>query len=309
MPQNSNMDIKIALAQIFSAVEPTMAEAGMSAVRPEGIEKGEAPVAKGDNGVGFRIDFKGEDKAVALKHFDNKLTFELSQTVDEEGNFTDYKQVSLYLLDTETADDKDIRSISGDVSDTIMSKFCKSASAPQRVKAPKTVSKAAARSGQVYYDANTLASRLTNSLYPQFRAEYNANINKYGTFLPEDFFAQGCTQAIMDTIRRNNPAEMKKLFDLLNEIYLDATNETQSIIVVTILGELGSDQTLLANCVDYMNDDLMGPVIKVNKYLHSASGKSAREKLKNPPAYKPKKVKKPGLFERMMNSQQNTPGR
>ncbi len=300
------LDIKEALVKIYTLVEPAMKEAGMAAVRPQGLEKGEAPVVKGDNGVGYRFDFKGEASAVAVKHFDNKLTFELSTTVDGDGNFTDYKEVSVSLLDAETSDEKDIRSISGEISDTVMSKFCKSAT-QQKIKAPKTVSKAAARSGGVYYDANTLASRLTASLYPQFRAEYNANINRYGEFLPEDFFAQGCADAVLDTIRRNDPAEMKKLFNLLNEIYLDATNETQSIIAVTLLGNLGADQSLLANCVDYMCDDLMGPVIKVNKYLHSSRGKSARAKLKNPPVYKPKRAKRPGLMERMMNASQQPP--
>ncbi len=300
------IDIREALVKIYTLVEPAMKEAGMAAVRPQGLEKGEAPVVKGDNGVGYRFDFKGEASAVAVKHFDNKLTFELSTTVDGDGNFTDYKEASVSLLDAETSDDKDIRSISGEISDTVMSKFCKSAT-QQKIKAPKTVSKAAARSGGVYYDANTLASRLTASLYPQFRAEYNANINRYGEFLPEDFFAQGCADAVLDTIRRNDPNEMKKLFNLLNEIYPDATNETQSIIAVTLLGNLGADQTLLANCVDYMCDDLMGPVIKVNKYLHSSRGKSARAKLKNPPVYKPKRAKRPGLMERMMNASQQPP--
>ena len=297
------LDIKEALAKIYTSVEPAMKEAGMAGVRPEGVEKGEIPVVKGDNGVGYRFDFKGEASAVAVKHLDKKLTFELSTTVDADGNFTDYKEVSVSLLDAETSDDKDIRSISGEISDTIMAKFCKPTNQP-KIKAPKTVSKAAARSGSVYYDANTLASRLTASLYPQFRGDYNDNINRYGEFLPEEFFARGCAAAVQDTIRRNDPNEMKKLFNILNEIYLDATNETQSIITVTILGELGADEVLLANCIDYMCPDLMGPVIKVNKFLHSSAGKASREKLKNPPVYNPKRVKRPGLMERMMNASQ-----
>lgn len=299
----SMVDIKEALDKIYSAIEPTMKKAGMSVVRPEGVGKDESPVAKGDNGVGYRLDFKGEASAVALKHFDNKLTFEIATTVDDEGNFSDYKKISESLLDPQTCDDKDIRSVSGEISDTIMSKFCKPTNQP-KTKAPKTVSKAAARSGSVYYDANTLASRLTNSIYPQYRAAYNENINKYGEFLAEDFFAQGCAQAVMDTIRRNDPTEMKKLFNLINEIYPDATNEAQSIIAVTLLGDLGEDQVMLANCCDYMCDDLMGPVIKVNKYLSSARGKKAKAKLKNPPIYKPKKQKRTGMMERMMNASQ-----
>ena len=299
----SMIDIKEALDKIYAAIEPTMKQAGMSVVRPEGVGKDESPVTKGDNGVGYRLDFKGEAGAVALKHFDNKLTFEISTTVDDDGNFSDYTKVSESLLDPESCDDKDIRSVSGEVSDTVMAKFCKPTSSP-KVKAPKTVSKAAARSGSVYYDANTLASRLTASLYSQHRAEYNENIKKYGEFLAEDFFAHGCAQSVMETIRRNDPTEMRKLFNLLNDIYPDATNETQSIIAVTLLGELGEDQVMLANCCDYMCDDLMGPVIKVNKYLSSARGKRAKAKLKNPPVYKPKRQKRPGLMARMMSASQ-----
>ena len=303
------LEIKEALAKIYTSVEPTMKEAGMQAVIPDGIEKGEAPVGKGDNGVGYRVEFKGDEAAVRINFFDNRINFAISQEKDADGNFANYDLVSVSLLDPETCDERDVRSISGEISDTVMAKFCKSANNQPKVKAPKTVSKAAARSGSVYYDANTLASRLTNTLYPQHRATYNENINKYGEFLPEDFFAKGCADSINDTIRRNDPAEMKKLFNLLNEIYLDATNETQSLIVVTLLGNLGADQTLLANAVDYMCDDLMGPVIKVNKYLHSSSGKTAMAKLKNPPAYKPKKMKRgPGFMEKLMGGAQQSGG-
>ncbi|MBQ8945055.1 MAG: hypothetical protein IJ050_11270 [Clostridia bacterium] len=81
---------------------------------------------------------------------------------------------------------------------------------------------------------------------------------------------------------------MKKLFAILNDLYLDGTNNTQSIITVTVLGQLGDE--LLANCTDYMAPELLTPVIQVNKYL--ASSKSARMRLENPPAYKPKKNRK-----------------
>ena len=95
---------------------------------------------------------------------------------------------------------------------------------------------------------------------------------------------------MLDVIRENNPVKMKKLFNLLNDIYEDGTNETQSIIAVTILGSMNNDQQLLANCIDYMCEDMMSPVIQVNKYLESS--KSAKMRLENPPKYKPKKAKK-----------------
>ena len=94
---------------------------------------------------------------------------------------------------------------------------------------------------------------------------------------------------------------MRKLFNLLNEIYDDGTNEIQDIIVVTILGQLNNDQELLANCVDYMSVDMTSPVIQVNKYL--AKSKSARMRLENPPKYKPKKKKRKSVFSTLTNQQ------
>ena len=92
---------------------------------------------------------------------------------------------------------------------------------------------------------------------------------------------------------------MRKLFNLLYEIYDDGTNEIQSIIAVTVLGELNNDQDLLANCVDYMSADMISPVVQVNKYL--AKSKSARMRLENPPKYKPKKAKKKNMFSTLTN--------
>ena len=92
---------------------------------------------------------------------------------------------------------------------------------------------------------------------------------------------------------------MKKLFNLLNEIYDNGVNEVQSLIVVSILGSMYEDETLLANCVDYMNNDLCVNVIKVNKYLGAPGSKGIRMRLENPPRYKPKKQKK-NLFSSLL---------
>ena len=95
------------------------------------------------------------------------------------------------------------------------------------------------------------------------------------------------------------------MFRILNEIYEDGTNDTQSLIAVTILGELNNDKELLARCVDYMSETMAPPVIEVNKYLATRKGQKAKAKMKNPPPYKPKKVKKKGFFAQMMESGMN----
>jgi len=105
---------------------------------------------------------------------------------------------------------------------------------------------------------------------------------------------------VRDTIEKNNPAQMKRLFNLLNEVYENGVNDVQSLVCVTVLGCLENDPVLLARCADYMSADLAPVVIRVNSYLASGAGKKAKEKLDKPPLYKPKKEKRQGLFAQML---------
>lgn len=230
--------------------------------------------------------------------------------VCEDGKFTAYTgdstenantRLCASLLD-DNSDDKDVRFIVNETADALQNKFDKKA--PSMIKkssqkGPQTVSKTAVKHGS-FYDANTLASKLC-IVFPDLRPTYKEHLAKYeGDFLGEEFFTQYGTKYVIDAIKENNPHTMKKLFQILNEIYEDGTNDTQSLIAVTILGELNNDQILLARCVDYMSETMAPPVIEVNKYLASSAGKKAKKKLLNPPAYKPKKEKKPGLFAQAM---------
>lgn len=290
-------DIYAVLADIGNGLNETLKECGFTPVIPEGVEKGEFPAVT-DSGR-ITVEYKGENKALKMEHFNNKITL-LGVAKEGEILSSDFSQLSLSLLDAETADAKDVKYIVNEFSETLVEHFGTHAKKPVKSKLPTPVSKAAAKSGSVSYDPNTLANRFT-AIYTELRDEYKANCEKYGEFLPEDFFMNHGTPAVLETIKENNPQKMKRLFNLLNEIYEDGTNETQSLIAVTILGAMNNDQEMLAACVDYMSDDMMSPVININKYLASAGGKGARMRLENPPKYKPAKAKKKGMMSMLGN--------
>lgn len=238
--------------------------------------------------------FSGEKGAVILECAQNRFTILTGETVD-----TANKKLSASLLD-EDADAKDIKFIIGEAKETLNDKFAKKAAIQKKSsqKTPQTVSKAAVKNGS-FYDANTLASKLC-LVFPDLRPYYKDNLNTYGEFMGEEFFDNYGTEKVITAIKENNPQTMKKLFQILNEIFEDGTNDTQSLIAVTILGKLNNDKILLARCVDYMSETMAPPVIEVNRYLASAAGKKAKKQLENPPAYKPKKEKKPGMFAQAM---------
>lgn len=270
-------------AAIVKELEATLSTLGFEKAADEGENNGKA-VAK----------FSGEKGAVSLEYDENKLVIFTGDTLD-----TASKKISASLLD-ENASASDIRFIVSEAKETLNEKFGKKAAVAKKSaqKTPHTVSKAAVKNGS-FYDANTLASKLC-LVFPELRPFYKDNLNEYSEFMGEEFFTKYGTEKVISAIKENNPQTMKKLFQVLNEIYEDGTNDTQSLIAVTIMSNLNNDKILLARCVDYMSETMAPPVIEVNRYLASAAGKKAKKKLENPPAYKPKKEKKPGMFAQAM---------
>lgn len=292
------MQVNEALAAIYKGVFKCLEEEGFSPVLPDGNEKGNTPVF--DEGGKKIIRFTSEKGSVKLVHEDKELSLLTSANGNAENE--DFKNSSTSLLDPESVNESDINYIIDEFSETLRDiysekSFAKNASS----KVPVPVSKSAAKSGVASYDPNTLANRLF-SLYPELKEPYKENIDKYGEFLPEEFFQGFMVNRVMDTIKNGDKQKKKKLFNILNEIYEDGTNETQSLIVVTVLGSMDNDPELLGKAEPYMSEVLKDPVIAVNRFFATRAGKKARQKLENPPPYKPKKEKskQKGILAQML---------
>lgn len=281
-------DIIALLTDVYRGLVPAFTECGFTLAAPDEPISQELP-AKNVNGC-ITIEFVGEDKAAKIEHFNNRISLHGAR---KEGEIVsgDFHQLALSLFEEESANAKDVKFVINDFSETLVETFGTKVVKPTKSKLPAPVSKSAAKSGAISYDPNTLANRFT-AIYPELREEYKLNCEKYGEFLAEEFFVNHGNAVVKRVISENDPTKMRQLFKLFNDIYEDGTNETQSLICVTILGSLENNQELLANCVDYMADDMKSPVINVNKYLNSGSGKGAKMRLENPPKYKPKKSKK-----------------
>lgn len=292
------MNIQEALKLIDKGIAENLSLKGFSAVYSDSQKKDELPVNEEDGK--FYIDYVSERGNVRILCSENKLCFQIGE---DKGGEIEYTSVSASLFD-EDSDEKDVKYIANEFNDCLDSRFkTREENKPAKgVKLPPPVSKAAAKNGNSFFDPNTLANRYT-IFYPELRDEYKKNIEKYGEFLADEFFTQFGSY-VVNTIRQNDKQQMKKLFNMINEIYLDGTNEVQSLIAVTIFSQLNNDDELLANCVDYMDPELAAIVINVNRYLASKPGKKAIKLLENPPAYKPPKAKKPGMMQTLMNQQQ-----
>ncbi len=296
------MDIQEAFRLIDKGISENLSAKGFSAVYPQGKKTDALPI--NEDGSNMYVDYTSEKGDFRILYAEGKFCFQVLNEDKKTGEVS-FVSTSASLFDEENYDERDVKYIANEFNDCIDTRFKSRevSKETKNIKLPPPVSKAAAKNGSSFYDPNTLANRYT-VMYPQLRDEYKKNIEKYGEFLPEEFFKEFGSYAI-ETIKQNDKQQMKKLFNMLNEIYLDGTNEVQSIIVVTILGQMNNNDELLANCIDYMDPEFAAITINVNRYLASSAGKKAQRLLDNPPAYKPPKEKKRGgLMQTLMNQQQ-----
>ncbi|MDR0884589.1 MAG: hypothetical protein LBN05_08300 [Oscillospiraceae bacterium] len=275
-------------AQLLNEVASAMADA----LKKYGFSPPKALTLQEDGDALF-AEIPGEKGTLRLSHSLVKLTVTVTSKDTEA-------ELLVTLLDPETAEKRDAQSAARECAEALREQY--GLKNIQTDKKNKTVSAAQAKAGIVAFDPNTLADRLS-VLIPELRPLYKKNLDEFGEFFSEEFFQkQGGAKPVLDVIRQRDKQKVKKIFSLLNDIYENGTSEVQSVICVSILGQLGNDEELLLYLTDYMCDDMQSPVIEVNRYLAGAKGKRARKKMENPPKYKPPKEKKGFLQELMAQS-------
>ncbi len=288
------LELNYALEHIMKGIDETVTEYGFRPEYPNGVFPPQLPIEKdGEKSV---IMYRSERGRIRIEHQGDKLSLFCAKA-DDEAPDDDMKRASLSLLDLENFNDKDLKYIYEEYIETFQKLFSqKNAGAGKKM--PTPVSRTQAKSGALAYDANTLGSRFT-TIYPELRDEYKNNIELYGEFLAEDFFVNHGNKYVIETIRENDKIKMRKLFNLLNDIYEDGTNDTQSLVAVTILGSsLAANPELIDIAKEHFSDTMMEPVCEIISYLRKS--KSARMRLENPPLYKPQKQKKKGMFASML---------
>lgn len=260
---------------------------------PVKTENGKTTMAvSGKNGSALII-YDASDKKIRLFGSGDK------EITDEK----DCKELSLWMFDPDVSDERDVKSIANDFADTMAENFAVAKVRDlSQIKLPKSVSKNKAKSGADMYDAQTLANRFV-MIYPEYKDSLKQNILDYSEFLPVDFCEKYIVPKTLEVLEKGSAKEQKKLFLMFNDIYEDGLNEVQDIIAVVILSHMDNKPEYLEIADKYMSDYMKPTIHRVNQMMASASGKRYREKMANPPVYKPKKQKQ-GFMQKLMGSQQ-----
>ncbi len=281
------LQINDVMAVVYKGIAAKIGEYGFAPVFPEGVKVNEVPLKERDGGACF-IDYAGSKGKLRLLYSEGKIFLLLGDENASEDDDKAFSKLSTSLMLLDEYDDRDVKSVTNEILDTLDDNFGVKELALKNNKLPATVSKAAVKGGVMSYDPATLAARIV-MIYPELKADLKENYAAYGEFLPEDFFVNHANAYIMETIRQNEPKAMRRLFNQFTDIFENGTNEVQNLIAVTILGSIRNDPAIMKEIIPYLSDSMVEPVIEVNKLLEKS--KSARDRLENPPKYKPKKKK------------------
>ena len=290
------MELNNALALIAKGLDEQLSQYELKPRRPEGKYGSELPVFTQD-GKSY-LFYEGTKGRVRIEYTDGKLALYCANSQESEVADEDMGRESLSLLELDTYNENDIKYICEDYSETLASFFGIKRAKDGKKKLPTPVSKTAAKSGALSYDLTTLGSRFVG-IYPELKDDYRRNVETYGEFLAEEFFESKGASVVIQTLKGGDKIKLRRLFNLLNEIYEDGTNETQSLIAVTLLGGLSEYPELAELAYESMSETMRPPVEEVIKYLASSKSRSAKLRLKNPPPYTPPKKKKKSITERL----------
>ncbi len=216
--------------------------------------------------------YKSDKKAVQVEYSDERQMYVLKTAdIEEDGSFN-LGEASAWLFD-DSQNAKDAEAVGIDFVSTIKSELgikTKRSPASALVDLP-TVSKDGA------YNITAFTKKVLD-VFPALKEEYKAHVSVYGNFLYLNFFGEKLVPLIKDVLLENNKKSVKKLFDVLQNGYLQGDKDTVNTIVAVVAAACVNDEAVKNNAIAALGDNQhfidaltqFIPVISSNKKLSAA---------------------------------------
>lgn len=197
------------------------------------------PVQNKDN---TRLEklYTSQDKAIRLTYNKDTRTFNLEHSSIIDGEIDNsWKGIAAWLFDASQHDERDAKTIAADFEDALAEMFEKP-KRPLSVMERAQAAREAAQStkGKAGSDPKSFVNLLVND-FPQLREPLKAHIDQYGQLLADTFIVQYINPSIKKLLSTGkSEKKIKKLFALIEDKFINGSDEIKSIIVATILCSL-----------------------------------------------------------------------
>lgn len=217
--------------------------------------------------------YKNDKKVASVEYNDDRQMYVLKTAdIAEDGSY-ELSEISAWLFD-DSQNAKDAVAVGIDFTSSLRDelgiKRTRSATAASAVDLP-TASKDGA------YNVSAFTKKMLD-VFPTLKDDYKAHVAYYGNFLYLNFFGEKLVPQIKAVLFENNKKKVKKLFDVLQNGYLQGDRDTVNTIVAVVAAACANDEAIKANVIEALDDNKhfidsvtqFIPVMLSNKKLSAA---------------------------------------
>lgn len=179
--------------------------------------------------------FKNDKKAVKVQYDESRQMYTLSAADIEDGNIGEYAEINAWLFD-DSQNAKDAAAVGIDFTASLRKslgiKIKRTAGA--EVELPSL-----SKSGSVTVTGFT---KKMLDFFPVLKDSYKDHIAEYGNFLYLNFFGEYLVPQIKTVLSSDNKKQIKKLFDLLDDLYVKGDKDTVNTIVALLCAAAYNDE-------------------------------------------------------------------
>jgi len=178
-----------------------------------------------------KTQYQNEKVAFKISHDEEKklLLLDIAE-VNENGEVGDFYNASSWLFEN-PEDLRDAESAGMDFFDTLKGKIGMKGT---RINRNGEITMPSKEKSGNSFNVEALCAKLL-AIYPQLKDEYKNHVAEYGSFLYIDFFKTHIVPLIEQLLDDKNKKNIKKVFPVLDELYIGGDRTVQNTIVGIIL--------------------------------------------------------------------------
>lgn len=190
--------------------------------------------------------FKNETKAVKVSFKEESRQFVLELADVAEGAVGEFSVANAWLFE-EGQTERDAAAVGVDFADTLRENL--------GVKKARGVAQVELPVGDKSDSGNitTLTQKLL-AVFPQFKDDYKQSVSEHSRFLYLNFYMAKFVPAIKVMMETGTKKQVKKLFDMLADIYVSGNGEATDAVVAIICAATFGDQAKFETAMEQLAD-------------------------------------------------------
>ncbi len=212
---------------------------------------------------GFKADgdaFKNETVSIKIEYDEPKQIYKLLVAEITDGAAGEYEVASGYLFDDSQLE-RDAVSVGIDFVDTLKKKL--GIKAKRRAVGAEIDLPTANRGSAV--NVTALTSKLL-AIYPALKDTYKNEVEAKGKYLYLDFMTTYCVPEIRATLESGNKKGIKKLIDMMIEMFVQGDNATSTAVVAILAAAIGKNEQRFVAATEHMGE-CTNLVVSINNMI------------------------------------------